>query len=207
MQPSSSLRNVKEMFNINVEVLAALVDPKNPDALQEMGGIKGIAESLHVDLRRGLSDTYDEAIEIETQRIEKYPNRLSNITLLIPYTTTFSTPSIIPFYYLVISSFNQFIPSTILHLIFSTFLFNIISQPSPLLISSPPWLMRSCARTSQKGMTRTRYGRNILPKRELESFWSMLFDAAKDKVMIMLVCAAIVSIILGVLPYTSEDPV
>lgn len=51
------------------------------------------------------------------------------------------------------------------------------------------------------------YGENILPKRELESFWHMLLDASKDRVMIMLVIAAIVSIVLGVIPYTSHDPV
>jgi hypothetical protein len=74
MEPSLSLHSVKEMFDINAEVLAALVDPKNPEALQKMGGIKGLAESLHVDLQKGLPDTFiPDAGDIETQRIEKYP--------------------------------------------------------------------------------------------------------------------------------------
>jgi magnesium-transporting ATPase (P-type) len=51
------------------------------------------------------------------------------------------------------------------------------------------------------------YGANILPKAKLEGFFTLVFEALKDKVMLLLICAAIVSIILGALPWTSEDPV
>jgi hypothetical protein len=36
MEPSLSLNSVKEMFDVNVEVLGALVDPKSPESLQKM---------------------------------------------------------------------------------------------------------------------------------------------------------------------------
>lgn len=76
MESSSlPLHSVKDMFDIKPETLSALVDPKNPEAFQKLGGLKGIAESLHVDLKKGLSETLIDgnASDIETQRIEKYP--------------------------------------------------------------------------------------------------------------------------------------
>jgi len=47
----------------------------------------------------------------------------------------------------------------------------------------------------------------MLPKQKLEGFFSLVFEALQDKVMLLLICAAIVSIVLGALPWTSEDPV
>eukprot|EP00732_Lithocolla_globosa_P001643 Lithocolla_globosa_v1_NODE_856_length_3177_cov_20.386611.p1 type:complete len:999 gc:universal NODE_856_length_3177_cov_20.386611:3080-84(-) len=41
-------------FEISVKEFQDLVDPKNPQALKNLGGFAGIAEKLHVDIKKGL---------------------------------------------------------------------------------------------------------------------------------------------------------
>ncbi len=73
LETSLSLHSVRDMFEMSAEALGSLVDPKNPEMLKKMGGIQGLADSLHTDLHRGLSDS-PVLDEIEQLRLEKYLN-------------------------------------------------------------------------------------------------------------------------------------
>jgi Ca2+-transporting ATPase len=42
-------------FGVSAHILSALVDPKDPDKLRDLGGVKGVAKSLHADIVNGLS--------------------------------------------------------------------------------------------------------------------------------------------------------
>jgi hypothetical protein len=52
-----------------------------------------------------------------------------------------------------------------------------------------------------------RYGKNIIPVKQPDSFFFLIHEALKDKVMILLIMASIVSIVLGVLPWTTDSQV
>jgi hypothetical protein len=64
-----AMSGVKELFDLSLETLGKLLDPKNPELLQKLGGVNGIADSLHVDVKRGLSTNVDMT---ELKRAEKY---------------------------------------------------------------------------------------------------------------------------------------
>ena len=50
---------------------------------------------------------------------------------------------------------------------------------------------------------RSKYGENRLPERRLTAFYEFMMDALEDRVVIILIVAAIVSLVLGL---TVEDP-
>ncbi|GAM20513.1 hypothetical protein SAMD00019534_036880, partial [Acytostelium subglobosum LB1] len=50
------------------------------------------------------------------------------------------------------------------------------------------------------------YGKNILPPPPHTPLWRIVLDALSDHILILLIVAAVVSIILGAVPATSEDP-
>jgi len=64
-----AMSGVKELFDLPLETLNKLLDPKNPELFQKLGGVPGIADALHVDLKRGLSTNVDMT---ELKRAEKY---------------------------------------------------------------------------------------------------------------------------------------
>jgi len=47
-------------FKFTPEQLANLVDPKNPEELEKLGGLEGIAQGLNVDVKTGLPQSKDE---------------------------------------------------------------------------------------------------------------------------------------------------
>lgn len=69
-KPLATMTSVKEVFDISIETLNKLVDPKNPELLLKLGGVNGIADALHVNLQTGLPTAVDIT---ELQRTEKYP--------------------------------------------------------------------------------------------------------------------------------------
>lgn len=52
----------------------------------------------------------------------------------------------------------------------------------------------------------TKYAKNILPPPPQETLWDMIFGALQDKILLLLIGAAIISIVLGSIPETSEHP-
>ncbi|KYR00515.1 P-type ATPase [Tieghemostelium lacteum] len=51
-----------------------------------------------------------------------------------------------------------------------------------------------------------KYSTNVLPPPPHQSVWSMVLEALSDHILILLIVAAVVSIVLGAIPYTSHDP-
>jgi len=51
-----------------------------------------------------------------------------------------------------------------------------------------------------------KYSKNILPPAPTESLLELIIGALQDKILLLLIGAAVVSIILGSIPYTSENP-
>ncbi|EFA79442.1 hypothetical protein PPL_07860 [Heterostelium album PN500] len=51
-----------------------------------------------------------------------------------------------------------------------------------------------------------RFSNNVLPDPPIDPLWKMIVEALKDETLIILIIAAVVSIILGSIDYTSEDP-
>eukprot|EP01132_Coremiostelium_polycephalum_P001126 gene1126-1431_t len=51
-----------------------------------------------------------------------------------------------------------------------------------------------------------KYGKNVLPPPPHQPLWSMVLDALSDHILILLICAAVVSIVLGSISYTSSHP-
>eukprot|EP00026_Physarum_polycephalum_P001641 Phypoly_transcript_01643.p1 GENE.Phypoly_transcript_01643~~Phypoly_transcript_01643.p1 ORF type:complete len:1033 (+),score=152.15 Phypoly_transcript_01643:95-3193(+) len=101
---------------ISIDTLGSLIDPKNVEKLQELGGVEGLATALSSNVKEGLPPEDD----IPARQI--------------------------------------------------------------------------------------RYGRNVLPPRPVKSLWQILTVILADMVLRILIVAAVISIILGVLPWTSEDP-
>lgn len=107
-------KEVVPPFKLSAHLLSTLVDPKDPEKLQELGNVEGVAKALHTDLNRGIN-TY----ENEDQKA---------ITLL---------------------------------------------------------------------QRRQVYGANVIPASPQRSIWSMIWDARHDKILVMLIIAAIVSLGMG----------
>lgn len=61
---------INNMFEIPPEEFGKLVDPKDKERYVNMGGLKGIALSLRVDIKIGLPDSVSD--EVETHRIQQY---------------------------------------------------------------------------------------------------------------------------------------
>ncbi|GAM26529.1 hypothetical protein SAMD00019534_097040 [Acytostelium subglobosum LB1] len=51
-----------------------------------------------------------------------------------------------------------------------------------------------------------KFGKNILPPPPHTPLYSIILDALKDHILILLIVAAVVSIVLGAIPYTTDDP-
>jgi len=51
-----------------------------------------------------------------------------------------------------------------------------------------------------------KYGRNVLPPAPRDSFLEIVWGALQDQILLLLIAAAVVSIILGSIPATSENP-
>ncbi|EFA75309.1 P-type ATPase [Heterostelium album PN500] len=51
-----------------------------------------------------------------------------------------------------------------------------------------------------------KYGKNVLPPPPHQPLYSIILDALSDHILILLIVAAVVSIVLGAIPYTSDDP-
>ena len=60
------LKSHKKYFDLGVEELYSLIDPKNPKLLKKYGNVEGLAKALKVKPKKGLStkDTKD----LETRR-------------------------------------------------------------------------------------------------------------------------------------------
>lgn len=52
----------------------------------------------------------------------------------------------------------------------------------------------------------TKYAKNILPPPPQETLFDMIFGALQDKILLLLIGAAVISIVLGSIPATSEHP-
>jgi len=110
-----------DVFPVAPSKLARLVDPKSPELLKELGGLDGLAKSLHTSLSEGLPTSSGANDTLTQKRIEKY-------------------------------------------------------------------------------------GKNVLPPAPRETFFDIVFGALQDKILLLLIGAAILSIILGSIPATSHDP-
>eukprot|EP00026_Physarum_polycephalum_P001291 Phypoly_transcript_01292.p1 GENE.Phypoly_transcript_01292~~Phypoly_transcript_01292.p1 ORF type:complete len:1073 (+),score=214.03 Phypoly_transcript_01292:60-3221(+) len=110
-----------DVFPIPPSQLAKLVDPKSPEFLKELGGIEGIAKSVHSNLKDGLPTSSGANDTLEQKRVEKY-------------------------------------------------------------------------------------GRNVLPPAPRDTFLEIVWGALQDQILLLLIAAAVISIILGSIPATSEDP-
>lgn len=51
-----------------------------------------------------------------------------------------------------------------------------------------------------------KYARNVLPEPPRETFLELVWAALQDKVLLLLIGAAVISIILGSMPWTSPEP-
>jgi Ca2+-transporting ATPase len=61
------LNDVMAPFRVSTGALMDLVDPKNPSALKDLGGVDGVAQSLCVDLKQGI-DFLDEKVGVARRR-------------------------------------------------------------------------------------------------------------------------------------------
>jgi len=77
-----SVMEMDSVFPLSTDTLAKLVDPKNPDLLNELGGLDGIAKALHSDVKRGLSPPrvpeggdITSGNEVDDRRVAKYAKK------------------------------------------------------------------------------------------------------------------------------------
>ena len=50
---------------------------------------------------------------------------------------------------------------------------------------------------AQMAINRTKYGTNVVPKPRLASMWELMWDAAQDETLIILMIAGVISLVLG----------